>query len=175
MAEFEIALKITLGNEGIYSADPVDAGGETCFGISRRYHPDWPGLGTVDRYKTDKRFPEILAGDEVLRDEVNRFYKVKFWDALLLDKVKNQKVANLLFDTAVNIGVNQTLALCNLTTGKNNQQFNLDLIGDINRMDSLFIYKFTIYRISRYSYLVHTNPNNKKFFYGWVKRCLVFV
>lgn len=28
--------------------DPRDPGGQTCWGISRRYHPTWPGWRMVD-------------------------------------------------------------------------------------------------------------------------------
>ena len=32
--------------------DPRDPGGQTAWGISRRYHPDWPGLALIDRAVT---------------------------------------------------------------------------------------------------------------------------
>lgn len=37
---FQIACKFVLDHEGGYSVDPNDPGGETNFGISKRYHPD---------------------------------------------------------------------------------------------------------------------------------------
>lgn len=37
---FNQAFKLTVGLEGGYSNDPRDPGGETRFGISKRYHPD---------------------------------------------------------------------------------------------------------------------------------------
>jgi lysozyme family protein len=30
------------------TADPRDAGGQTCWGISRRYNPQWTGWALVD-------------------------------------------------------------------------------------------------------------------------------
>lgn len=40
MAEFDPAVEYILREEGGYSNDPRDAGGETNFGISKRWHPD---------------------------------------------------------------------------------------------------------------------------------------
>lgn len=37
---FDKAFKITIGLEGNYSNDPDDPGGETKFGIAKRYHPN---------------------------------------------------------------------------------------------------------------------------------------
>jgi hypothetical protein len=37
---FDMAFQLTVGLEGGYSNDPRDPGGETNFGISKRYHPD---------------------------------------------------------------------------------------------------------------------------------------
>jgi len=39
-ASFEKAFQLTVGLEGRYSNDPNDPGGETAYGISKRYHPD---------------------------------------------------------------------------------------------------------------------------------------
>ena len=51
MADFEKAFINTMGYEGGYVYDPDDAGGETYKGISRRYHPSWPGWRIIDKVK----------------------------------------------------------------------------------------------------------------------------
>ncbi len=38
-SSFNIAFELTVGLEGAYSNDPRDPGGETKFGIAKRYHP----------------------------------------------------------------------------------------------------------------------------------------
>jgi len=40
MADFNQAIEKTLVNEGGYINDPLDAGGKTKFGISKRSYPD---------------------------------------------------------------------------------------------------------------------------------------
>jgi hypothetical protein len=49
---FNQAFELTVGLEGAYSNDPRDPGGETRYGIAKRYHPaeDIKGL-TLDRAK----------------------------------------------------------------------------------------------------------------------------
>lgn len=37
---FDAAFKMTVGLEGHYSNDPSDPGGETCWGLAKRYHPE---------------------------------------------------------------------------------------------------------------------------------------
>jgi lysozyme family protein len=103
MADFKTAYKITMAHEGGWSNHVNDTGGETWKGIARKKHPDWPGWQLVDRAKTGN-FPANLASYPNLQTLVEMFYKVKFWDYLKLDLVNNQKIANELFDTAVNMG-----------------------------------------------------------------------
>ena len=70
--------------------DPRDPGGQTAWGISRRYHPDWSGWARIDAGKTD----EIEA-------LVSAFYRETYralWDAAPV------RVRPVLVDTAVNMG-----------------------------------------------------------------------
>lgn len=102
MADFKSAYAITMAHEGGYANNPNDTGGETWKGIARKKHPDWPGWEIVDQYKHD--IPMNLNSAPGLQPLVESFYKAKFWDFLKLDQINNQKIANELFDTAVNMG-----------------------------------------------------------------------
>lgn len=107
MANFIIALKKTLKNEGGYANDPDDAGGETYKGISRKNHPTWSGWISIDQIKQahPRGFKTILEHTPELQDKVKDFYKRRFWDELCLDTCGNQELANQAFDMAVNAGV----------------------------------------------------------------------
>ena len=72
--------------------DPRDPGGQTCWGISRRYHPGWPGWQLVDAGTT--------SGPDLER-AVSAFYRVEYTElwALLPERVREVSV-----DTAVNMG-----------------------------------------------------------------------
>lgn len=111
MAKFIDAYKKVLNNEGIYSNDPDDAGGETYKGISRRANPNWDGWIYIDAIKKSHptTFKGILKKTPELEKKVQDLYKDKYWDCFELDDVPNQLVAEQMFDTAVNQG--QTAAI----------------------------------------------------------------
>ncbi|HEX8546140.1 MAG TPA: glycosyl hydrolase 108 family protein [Cytophagaceae bacterium] len=105
MASFEEAYKITKGNEGGYVFDPRDSGGETYKGIARKYHPLWPGWKLVDNHKKllgGKIARGYVIPDTALNNLVTAFYKTNFWKLLDGDNIKNQQIANLIFDFGVN-------------------------------------------------------------------------
>lgn len=111
MAKFIDAYKKVLNNEGIYSNDPDDAGGETYKGISRRANPNWDGWISIDAIKKSHptTFKGILKKTPELEKKVQDLYKDKYWDCFELDDVLSQLVAEQMFDTAVNQG--QTAAI----------------------------------------------------------------
>lgn len=111
MAKFIDAYKKVLNNEGIYSNDPDDAGGETYKGISRKANPNWDGWISIDTIKKahPTTFKGILKKTPELEKKVQDLYKDKYWDCFELDDVPSQLVAEQMFDTAVNQG--QTAAI----------------------------------------------------------------
>lgn len=114
MANFETAYKITMKNEGGYSKDPHDVGGETYKGISRVFWPNWKGWKTIDFAKTTGRsFPDVLANNdfnELNKVMVPEFYKTNFWNRFIGDKIEHQIIANELFDTGVNMSVSRAVS-----------------------------------------------------------------
>ena len=69
MAEFGVALKETLENEGRYSNRANDAGGETMYGITK-----W----TAIRYGYFGRMKNMSI------EIANSIYKMEYWDRLRL-------------------------------------------------------------------------------------------
>ena len=104
MATFEIAYAMTAQNEGGWADNPKDRGGPTWAGIARNMQPSWIGWAIVDRLRKQGNFPACLGKSAELKTAVLSFYKHSFWDALLLDDLQEQRTANELFDTAVNMG-----------------------------------------------------------------------
>ena len=134
MAEFGISFRKTTAIEGWYSNDPADAGGETWRGISRRFHPDWPGWATIDIEK--KRDLAGLA--ERLKENTRltflemQFYRDQFWNRFRGDSIPDQAIADELFDTAVNLGVHRAVEYLQgaLNLLNRNQQNYPDLLED---------------------------------------------
>ncbi len=105
MANFEEAFLKTMGHEGKYANDPLDFGGETYMGVSRRYWPDWDGWYIIDSLKSDPNFSSILNDNIELNNKVKSFYKINFWNTFLGDNINDQNIADELFDTGVNMSV----------------------------------------------------------------------
>jgi lysozyme family protein len=82
---FQNALTFVLKWEGGYSNDPVDPGGETKYGISKRAHPN------VDIKNLTK-------------EQAGEIYRKEYWTAMSCDSM-TPSVAICVFDSAVNCGV----------------------------------------------------------------------
>lgn len=112
MANFKEAFEKVVYNEGGYVNDPDDAGGETYMGISRRAHPNsiiWKHVDKITaKYKTFKTITKYLKQNKELTKEIECIYKSDYWMKFNLDKEKSQRLANQIFDSAVNIGVSAT-------------------------------------------------------------------
>lgn len=117
MANFKEAFEKVVFNEGGYVNDPDDAGGETYMGISRKHHPNaiiWKHVDKITaKYKTAKTITKYLKQNTELTLEIESIYKSDYWAKFNLDKEKSQRLANQIFDSAVNCGVSATLKRIN--------------------------------------------------------------
>ncbi len=174
MADFQQAFDLILKNEGGYSFDKDDSGGETYKGIARTRNGKWEGWKTVDLLKQQANFPLNMEANTALQTSVSSFYKSNFWAPIGGDSITHQSVANSIFDFGVNAGVSTSAALAQLVVGvKADGQIGGKSIEAINGYDEeLFLASFTIAKISRYVRIVEKIPTNKKFFYGWIRRAI---
>lgn len=108
MPYFKEALASTLAHEGGYADDPDDRGGETYRGISRKYHPDWPGWARIDEIKNTVSRRQ-LDEDPVLAAMLGDFYRPKFWTPIGGDAIEDPALACALFDCGVNLGVKKAV------------------------------------------------------------------
>ena len=119
-------------HEGGYSNDPDDWGGETYRGISRRFHPDWPGWVIIDAAKMRDANIAKLNGE--IDSYVRSFYRTNYWNAFAGDDVQHLSLALAieLLDTAINLGVLRAVTF--LQVGLNllnrNQVIYQDLVED---------------------------------------------
>lgn len=117
MANFHNAFIKVIKAEGGYVNDPDDKGGETYLGISRRNHPDSSMWAVIDDTKkrnpgiSNKNLTTILKQNPRLDATAKLIYKTKYWDVLKLDDVYSQKIAEQMFDMAVNAGVSTAIKL----------------------------------------------------------------
>lgn len=127
MADYKTSLKIIERNEGGYANDPLDNGGETYCGISRKAFPSWLGWKFIDRQtkpiKNNSFFPTLNA-------EVELFYLTNFWNKMYLANM-GQSLADQLLDFGVNSGKRR--AITSLQKALNKNGFKLDEDGIIGR------------------------------------------
>jgi lysozyme family protein len=188
MALFNTAYDRTADVEGGYSNDVNDNGGETWKGITRNMDASWEGWKIIDDYKSKSNFPDCLYQDDNLQQKVLKYYKSQYWDSLSLDDIADQKIANELYDTGVNMGV-QTSAiffqrvLNVLNTYKGKQLYpNLNVDGrvgkrtisaynSLNNGDREIVYKMlNALQGTKYITICEHNETQEKFIRGWAKR-----
>jgi lysozyme family protein len=155
MANFDNLIDKILKNEGGYVNDPKDSGAETNFGISKTSYPH-------------------LDIKNITVSQAKDIYKKDYWDKIKGDQIVSQDIAFEIFDFAVNAGVKTASKLVQIVLdvtvdgiiGKN----TLSKLEDID--DELFIAKYKLAKVSRYTYLAQKYPKNRKFLLGWIKRAI---
>lgn len=94
---FRAALRLVLMHEGGYVDHPLDPGGATNMGITRRTLAAWRGISPW--WKLAKT--EVRA---LTRREAGRIYRARYWDGVAGDSLPSG-VDYAIFDYAVNSGV----------------------------------------------------------------------
>lgn len=184
MANFRESFEKTMGNEGYYSDHENDSGGETYMGIARNFHPDWRGWDFIDQMKREGK---RIGHTDPLYNLAMTFYRNHFWNRVRGDEIRDQDVANKIFDIAVNMGVQRSILF--LQKALNILNKNTELYADITEDGA--IGPNTIYTLNRHldlkgnevllktialyqgnHYIKYATKNKSKqvFMYGWVKR-----
>lgn len=142
MADFLIGYTETMKIEGGYANDKADGGGETWKGVARKFHPSWLGWKIVDKIKRTnpgvsiEELNLLLGAIPELQKYVLSFYKAEFWDIVHGDEIHEQKIANMIFDNAVNIGIPPAIEMAqNTAFGINSKDQAKDFGITYGRMD----------------------------------------
>jgi len=144
--------------EGGYSDDPIDPGGETNFGIAKRYHP------SVDIKNLTKEGAVSI-------------YKRVYWDTLCLDQITSQRIRWKVFDQAVNLGTDRAAKF--LQTAVNAQtdgKIGGNTISKVNTVtssgvgDNIVMDRLIELQMKYYVEKVRENPKKIKYLVGWANR-----
>lgn len=133
MADFLIAFNRTEKNEGkdIWTKVDGDSGGETWSGISRKANPSWSGWKILDQIKNKKNGQKISTPE--LEERKQSLYRANYWNPIWGDEIKNQKVANDLYDTGVNMGPSTSIKLSERQFGmKETGRMSDELLNKLN-------------------------------------------
>lgn len=167
MSDFEQAFEKMIRNEGGYRLHQVkaDRGGLTYAGISRNYHPHWPGWHHIDGNDLDNAELTLLVRD---------FYRENYWDRIKGDQIKEQEVAESLFDFAVNAGYRTAAKLAQLVVGATPDGIiGPKTLEKLNTIDAeSFRVRYTLAKVARYAEIVNKDRSQSKFLLGWINRTL---
>jgi lysozyme family protein len=161
MSYFMPAVEKVLLHEGGYVNHPLDRGGETNWGITRR---------TYESY-----FGRTAGANEIkdmTRDVAIQIYKDMYWNEVKADDIKNYGVAFAIFDQAVNRGPYNAIrqaqrALGVFPDGRADETF----INRLNNTPSyVFMNNFLKESEMAYRQIVASNPSQQVFLAGWLKR-----
>jgi lysozyme family protein len=147
-------VNITINNEGEYSNDPRDPGGETKYGISKRSYPH-------------------LDIKNLTREEAIEIYRDDFWNKHPFAKIKDFNICQKFFDIAVNMGYTQAAKLLQRAQGdvKVDGIMGTISIGEVNASNPVVLLEKYKEKIKEfYRNLVKKNPVNERFINGWIHR-----
>lgn len=185
MADSTESIKRVIGYEGVYDNDPIDPGGETVFGITRKYQPNWEGWKRVDEIKKSSTGPlvSLLSADPEIKRCVNAYY-ISLWESFFLSQIQSQALADCIYNGCINQGAGRTLKwlqYCVNALSKSTDDVSEDGVmgvGTINQISALesegkadlLLELLKAQRIAAYTVTVHNREDSLKYIKGWLSR-----
>ena len=153
MKNFEEIIEQVLEHEGGYVNDPKDLGGETKYGITKRFYPD-------------------IDIKNLTIEQAKEIYKKDYWDRNRVESLP-QELWHIFFDMCVNMG--RRTAVKVLQRAANNKGRNIDVDGGlgpatIGALKGVELDRVRAYRVKFYVDLITSKPEQEKFFLGWFRR-----
>ena len=177
MDNFEKFLSVVFGNEGGYSNNPHDRGGETNLGITQ---------STLDRAQLEfTGLPSSVK--DLTRAQAEEIYRVFYWEESKADMLP-YPLCTLHFDAAVNHGVGGAAKLLQRAINNYAAKAGLDVrvevdgaVGpktlsalcqclDVAGNVPLICEIYCNEREKYYRSIVENNPSQAKFLRGWMNR-----
>ena len=153
MKTFNEIIEQVLEHEGGYVHDPKDLGGETKYGITKRFYPE-------------------LNIKELTKEKAKQIYKDDYWDKNRIEEVP-QELWYIYFDMCVNMGRRTAVKI--LQRAANSKGRRIDVDGGmgpatLRAIKGVEAERVRAYRVKYYSDLITKKPEQEKFYYGWYKR-----
>ena len=153
MKSFKEIIEKVLEHEGGYVNDPKDLGGETKYGITKRFYPD-----------VDIKNLTIEQAKEI--------YRKDYWDRNRVESLP-QNLWHIYFDMCVNMGKRTAVKV--LQRAANNKGRNIDVDGGlgpatIGALKGVELDRVRAFRVKYYVDLITARPEQEKFFLGWFRR-----
>lgn len=155
MANFSIAVAITLQNEGGYVDNPKDSAGATKYGITQE---DMPGVNIAD----------------ITVNQAQEYYSENYWKPLY-GQIADQEIASKTFDMGVLFGVRTAVHMLQQAIGvePTDGVFGVDTLDHLNQTDPTTALNAFKRELIDYVYSIVTNkPSQRVFLKGWINRIL---
>ena len=155
MKNFKEIIEKVLEHEGGYVNDPKDLGGETKYGITKRFYPD-----------VDIKNLTIEQATEI--------YKKDYWDKNKCDKLPSQ-LRHIYFDMCVNMGKRTAVKVLQRAAVNKGRKIEVDGgLGPmtIGALKGVELDRVRAFRVKYYVDLITAKPEQEKFFLGWFRRAL---
>lgn len=175
MADYNTSLSLLLRQEGAYVSNRNDPGGPTKYGVTLRYLRDQNLInGDID----DDGDVDENDIKELTVEDAKKIYRDEFWDKNNLDKIKSQRLANMIFGNCVNMGSVRAIKILqrsinSLSKDKIEEDGHLGEIT-LHRLNHLSESKLiSDYKDNCKKYYMVISAKNKKllvFIKGWLKR-----
>jgi len=155
MKNFDEIIKKVLEHEGGYVNDPKDLGGETKYGITKRFYPD-----------VDIKNLTIEQATEI--------YKKDYWDKNKVESLP-QNLWHIYFDMCVNMGKRTAVKV--LQRAAVNKGRDIEVDGGLGPMTigalkGVELDRVRAFRVKYYVDLITARPEQEKFYLGWFRRAL---
>ena len=157
LTQFDDIIEVVLEHEGGYVHDPKDLGGETNFGITKRFYPD------VDIKNLTK-------------EGAKEIYKKDYWDKNKVDDLPDD-LKYIFFDCCVNQGRGTAVKILQRAINGKGGKLKVDGGFGPGTKAALAKYKPSLdrvrcYRLKHYYDLVNRKPEQERFLFGWFRRGL---
>ena len=142
-----------LADEGGYVSDPKDPGGETNFGITKKFFPH-------------------LDIKKMTKEKASDIYYDYYYRHTFVSDIEDAKLAGALFNVSVLLGVTGMSNICdNILKEFGDDEISTPIAKRINATDTTefkvnFIYEVKHHFLER----IRKNPDLKKFKKGWFNR-----
>ena len=150
---FDEIIEKVLEHEGGYVNDPKDLGGETKYGITKRFYPDIDIKNLTIEQATD-------------------IYKSDYWDKNKVESLP-QNLWHIYFDMCVNMGKRTAVKV--LQRAAVNKGKDIEVDGGLGPMTiealkGVELDRVRAFRVKYYVDLITARPEQEKFYLGWFRR-----
>ena len=166
-ADFRSAYNRLRKYEGFYANHKDDLGKVTYAGITKKYNSNWYGWNYIDRYNL-KPNEQVTGQDSLIVEFYVLDYYLDIWISEGFDKLKNQAIANYLFDMRVHMSRRQTIKLLNKLYPTADLKMRKEWVDPI--LDKIDLQWLKNARLKYYDHLMKKNPKQNFWKKGWTKR-----